>query len=167
MLTQSQKTALVAAIAADPALNTLPMNSDGATAVADAFNLPATPNFFVWKTSVNPFATMKGTGFDWTRVDNLSVGKARIMEWQGLAGTVDPSDIGVRNGINACFSVTVNDAPCRLAIFQGCQQTASRIQKLLITSGAGTTTTDLGVGPAVMGFQGPLSVQDVLNAWGQ
>ena len=138
------------------------MNSDGDFAIAAAYNLTATPNYFVWKPSVVVNDLMLAP-FDWTRVDNLTVGKARIWDWMGQVGIIDPSQANIRAGINACFSVAVGDAPCRQAMFNGSQRLATRVEKLFAT-GTGTATTDLGVGPSVMGFEGPLSYQDVSAA---
>ena len=160
-LTSAQKTAVKAAIIADPTLNAFPNNSDGAFAIADALNTAASPSFFVWVTSVEITEIMQN-GFDWTRVDNLTIGKARIWEWMSIAGTIHPNQANVRAGILAVFT-TAADLATRLAAFQHCQRLASRVEKLLAT-GAGTTTTDQGIGPATMGYEGPISYNDVQEA---
>lgn len=160
-LTTQQKTAIKAAILADPILAAKPNNSDGAFDIAAALNLPATPDFYVWKTSVEVTEIMQN-GFDWTRVDNLTVGKARILEWMSIAGTIHPNQSNVRAGILAVFA-TAGDLATRLAAFQHCQRLASRVEKLLAT-GTGSTTTDQAVGPATMGFEGPISYQDIEDA---
>lgn len=159
MLTSAQLPALKAAIDADPLLSAEPKNSDGEFNIAAAFNLAATPNYFVWKT----WATINellGAGFDWTRVDNLTVGKARIWEFMTALGAINPSQSNVRAGVNACFSVAAADAPCRQAIFNGSQRLALRGEKLYAT-GSGATSNDQGVGPSTMGFEGNISAADV------
>ena len=161
MLTPAQNATIKAAILADPTLNAQPNNSDGAFAIAAALNQNAVPDFFVWRTSVTPIEIMQN-GFDWTRIDNLTVGKARIWEFMMSTGVVNPSLANVRSGINATFTSGA-DAATRQAAFNHCQRLATRAEKLLAT-GLGTTTTDQGVGPAVMGFEGYLSYQDVDTA---
>lgn len=144
-LTTEQKAALAADIALDPAFAELPHNTDGAWAIAAAYNLPATPDFYIWKTSVG-VAEIMANGFDWLRVDNLTVGKARIWEWMAALGTLSPAQANQRAGVLAVFS-TAGDLAMRQAIFSHCQRLATRVQKLFAT-GAGTTVTDQGIGPA-------------------
>lgn len=158
MLTPAQRATLKAAIAADETLNSKPNNSDGNFDIAAALNAPASPDFYVWKTSVSVTDIMQN-GFDWTRVDNLTVGKSRIWEWMTIAEAINPSLPNVRAGILAVFA-TAGDQATRLAAFQHCQRLASRVEKLLAT-GSGTTTTDQAVGPATMGFEGPITYSDV------
>lgn len=161
MLTSAQLLALKAAIAADPVLSAKPNTADGAFDIAAAMNLAAAPDFFVWRTAV-PVDEIMQNGFDWTRVDNLTVGKARIWDWMMRTGTLNPSRANVRAGINATFNVAADQAT-RLAAFTHCQRLATRAEKLFAT-GAGTTTTDLGVGPALMTFEGALGYQEVETA---
>ncbi len=161
MLTTAQLATLKAAILADPLLDAQPNNTDGAFAIAAAFNLDAAPAFFVWRTAV-PVDEIMQNGFDWTRVDNLTVGKARIWDWMMRTGSLNPAQANVRAGVLATFSVAA-DLATRLAVFTHCQRLASRAEQLFAT-GAGTTTTEQGVGPAIMGFEGQLSYQDVDTA---
>lgn len=160
-LTSPQKAIIKAEIEADQVLNAYPNDSDGAFAIAAALNQAATPDFYVWKSSVAVNDIMQN-GFDWTRVDNLTVGKARIWEWMCSVGVLHPNQANVRAGILAVFT-TAGDLATRQAAFNHCQKLATRAEKLLAT-GTGTTTTDQGVGPATMGFEGILSYQDVYEA---
>ena len=161
-LAPAQLPALNAAIKADPVLNAMPNDTDSNIITADEFNKPAVPNFFAWKTSVNCATLTQGGGFDWTRVDNLTVGKARIWEFMTAAIIIDPSKANVRAGINACFSVAADQAT-RLAIFQACQRLATRGERLY-TTGAGTTSNDTGAGPGLFTFEGLITYQDVNSA---
>lgn len=158
MLTPEQKTTLKAHIDASGDLNTFPNNSDGNFAIAALLNLAASPAFYAWKSSVEVTEIMQN-GFDWTRVDNLTVGKARIFEWMMATSMLHPNQANVRAGVLAAFGVSA-DLATRQAIFGHCQRTASRIEKLLAT-GTGTSSTDQGVGPATMGFEGPIDFNDV------
>lgn len=161
MLTPAQQATLKAHVNNSSDLNTFANNSDGNFAIAALLNLAASPAFYVWRTSVEVTEIMQN-GFDWTRVDNLTVGKARIFDWMMQTGTLRPHQSNVRAGVLACFSVAA-DLATRQAIFGHCQRTASRVEKLLAT-GAGTSSTDQGVGPALMGFEGPIDFNDVEQA---
>jgi len=156
-MTPEQQSTLKAAILADPVLAALPMNSDGAYAIADIINQTADPAFIVWKTAVSIDEIMRN-GMDWARVDNLSVGKARIWDWLGRLGTVDASKVNVRAGIDAAWVGTAADLAVRAAIYVHCKRSASVVEKLLAT-GTGSDGS-----PATMGFEGPISYQDVQAA---
>lgn len=162
-LTTQQLQALKADIAADPAFAGIPHNSDGAFSVAAAYNLEASPAYYVWKTSASVDEVMQN-GFDWARVDNLTVGKARIWDWMSKLGGFDPSKTNVRAGIIACWVGTAADLAVRLSVFGHCQRLASRAEKLFAT-GSGTTVLVDGTGPATMSFAGELSYADILSAW--
>ena len=163
-LTTAQLQTLKAAIVADSALNSQPMNSDGAFTIALELNKTATPDFIVWRSSVAVQEIMQN-GFDWTRVDNMVVGKARIWEFMTAVGILNPAQANVRAGINEAFPTAANDA-MRLAIFGHCQRLASRFEELFAT-GAGTTTTNAGLNPATMALEGPLQYPDVEAARSQ
>lgn len=161
MLTDAQKTALAADVAKDPAFAELPRNSDGAYAVAAAYNLPASPEFIVWRTSVSQDEIMQN-GFDWVRVDNLSVGKARIWEWlfNNQSRSMNPSKINVRAGIDETWKGTAADLAVRAAVYAHCTRAATRAEKLFST-GTGTLAS-----PATMTQDGALSYSEVQAALG-
>jgi len=163
MLTPQQLATLASAISADPALSSQPNNSDGAFAIAAAMNANASPDYYVWRTNT-PVSEIMRNGFDWTFVDNLTVGKARVWEWMQLTSILDMSEANVRAGVIATFS-TAGMATMRTQIFGHGQRLARRIEKLFAT-GSGATTNDQGVGPATMGFEGTISYNDVLLARG-
>lgn len=153
-MTPAQLATLKAAILADPALASQPMNSDGAFAIAIELNKLAEPDFIVWKTDVSVDEIMRN-GMDWARVDNLTVGKARIWDWLGRLGTFDASKTNVRAGIDAAWVGTAADLAVRAAIYVHCKRKATRVEKLLAT-GTGSDAS-----PAVMSFEGAISYQDV------
>lgn len=164
MLTTEQKAILAADIAADQAFANLPHNSDGAFAIAAAYQLPASPDFYVWRTDVTQDEIMQN-GFDWTRVDNLSVGPARIWEWMfnNSQRSFNPSKPNVRAGIEAVWKGTAADLAVRAAIYLHCQRKANRLEKLFAT---GTGTAMPGGSPATMTIEGALSYADVHAALG-
>lgn len=130
---------------------------------ADALNATASPDFWVWRTSVTQDEIMQN-GFDWTRVDNLSVGKARIWEWlfNNQNRAFNPAKANVRAAIDATWVGTAADLQQRAAVYAHCRRRATLAEKLL-ASGTGTTEA-----PATMGSvpEGQLSAQDVIDAYG-
>lgn len=160
-MTPQQLQTLKTAIAADPILAAQPANSDGDFAIAAALNQSAVPDFFVWRSSVGVDEIMQN-GFDWTRVDNLTVGKARIWDWMMRTVAVNPARANVRAGVLATFS-TAGDAATRQAVFNHFQRVATRFEKLFAT-GNGTTSSVDGVGPATMALESPVSFETVGQA---
>lgn len=156
-LTPSQQTALKTFIAADSTLSAFPNNSDGAYAIALALNALASPAFIVWKTSVSVDDIMRN-GVDWTRVDNLSVGKARIWDWMTKLGNFNAAKVNIRAGIDATWVGTAADLAVRAVVYTHCKRPATIIEKLFAT-GTGTDAD-----PAVMVFEGAISYQDVDSA---
>ena len=156
MLTTTQLATLKAAILADPVLAAYPNNSDGSYAIADLLKLPAAPEYIVWKNSVSQDEIMQN-GFDWVRVDNLSVGKARIWEWmfKNSSATMNPSKLNVRAGIDEAWKGTAADLAVRAAVYVHCKRPANRLEKIFAT-GAGTDAS-----PSVMAVEGEISYQEV------
>lgn len=174
-LTSEQKTALKADIAANTnviasgqyagtQVNAVPNGPDGHFAIAAWYNAKATPDFFIYRTRV-PMNEIMLNGFDWTRVDNLSVGKSRIWEWMFDSGGqyIDPSKVNVRAGINAVWVGTQADLNVRAAVYLHCYEAATWSQKLF-ASGSGTAPDASGSGPGTTALSGMLSYQDVGDA---
>lgn len=161
MLTTQQLAALKTDILADNAFSGLPHNSDGAFAIAAAYNLEASPAWVVWRSSVTQDEIMQN-GFDWTRVDNLSIGKSRIWEWMfaNAERVFNPAKPNVRAGIDATWVGTAADLAVRAVVYTHCKRNATRAEKLFST-GTGTDAT-----PATMGFEGQLQYADVQAAMG-
>lgn len=130
---------------------------DGAT-IAAFYNFTASPSWTVWKTSVALRDVMKQPAWDWTRVDNLSVGRARIWEWIKDNGMLNASEANVRAGIDAVWVGTQADLNVRAAVYIACKRFATRAEKLFST-GAGSDAS-----PATMAVEGNISGADVLNA---
>jgi hypothetical protein len=156
-LSTEQLATLKAAILADPTLAAFPAGSDGAYAIALALNQPATPDYIVWRTSV-PVDDIMRNGMDWARVDNLSVGKARIWEWMSRLGSFNPSKANIRAGIDAAWVGTAADLAVRATIYTHCKRNATKAEKLFAT-GAGTDAA-----PSTMAVEGNLTWQVVEEA---
>ena len=101
-------------------------------------------------------------GFDWSRVDNLSNGPARIWEWmfQNESRSVDPSKLNVRAGIEAVWKGTAADLAVRAAVYVHCRRAASVFEKLFAT-GTGTAES-----PATMAIEGPVSITNISETLG-
>lgn len=164
--TEEALDALAADIAADPGLATLPHNSDGAWAVAQAYNLPAVPDFWVWRTMLAPkeiyeTTTSDGTTWSWTLYINRS--PAEQNAWRELTATtgyINAALANTRQGIADIFS-GAQGTPQRTHLITLARRRASRTEKLFAT-GQGTTAS-----PATMTFEGPLSPSLVEQAWAE
>lgn len=143
-----QKAIIKAYIQADPVLSLKPMTSSANGEIALALNGLASPDFIVWKPSVTKAEIQTDPGFDWTRVDNLSVGKARIWTEMFYTGSVDPSQANIRAGIAAVWVGTAADLAVRASVLALCTRKATIFEKLLAT-GTGSTGS-----PAIMAPEG-------------
>lgn len=148
-------------VEADPTLSTYPHNSDGAYEIARLLQADASPEFIVWRTSVTKDEIMQN-GFDWVRVDNLSVGKARIWDWlfDNSGNVFNPSKVNVRAGIDECWKGTAADLAVRDAVYAHCKRPANVLEKLFAT-GTGTTAS-----PATMAVEGTIGYNELANAMG-
>jgi len=158
-LSTQQLTALKTAINAVPEWAALPNIADTAYDISAALDVPSNPAVIVWRSSVSQDEIMQN-GFDWTRVDNLTVGKARIWEWvfNNSSRTFNPSKLNVRAGIDSVWVGTAADLAVRAAVYIHCKRTATKAEAIF-ASGSGTD-----VSPSTMGFEGKLSYTDVMLA---
>jgi hypothetical protein len=163
-LTPAQLTTLKAHITASNDLNVLPNNSDGNTEIARLLNLPASPAFWVWKSSVNESEYTRQTSdvpttFSWPAYIARSQGErdawARLFVGDGGA---DPSLASVRQAFADIFSGTGIAATQRTHLTAISRRTATRAEKLFAT-GTGSTAV-----PATMTFEGVITMSDVDSA---
>jgi hypothetical protein len=157
MLTDEQKVTLKAYIQGVPELNTLYVDGN-LTGLADSLNATTSPAYTLWRTSVTQDEIMQN-GFDWTRVDNLSVGKARIWEWMfdNQEVIINPSKANVRAGIDAVWVGTAADLAVRAAVYVHCKRLASVFEKVFAT-GVGSDAN-----PALLTVEGPLSWNELIG----
>ena len=155
--TPAQKAVILANIQSIPAVNQMYVDGD-LPWVANYYNTVAAPEYIVWKTYVTRDEVMLN-GFDWTRVDNLSIGKARIWDWMFTTGAINPSKSNIREGIDQTWAGTQADLAVRAAVYVHCKRPATRIEQLL-ASGSGTTLS-----PSTMpeNGEGPAAWQDFQN----
>ena len=124
--------------------------------VAEWYNQVGANAPIVWKTSLQ-LEEITSNGFDWVRVDNLSVGKARIWEWMfgNEQKSINPSKPNIRAGIAEVWKGTAADLAVQATVLNHCKRGTSRIEALFAV-GTGTA-----VAPATMGFEGLLTEMDI------
>jgi hypothetical protein len=151
-LTTQQLAAIKAAILADPALASLPNDTDGAFTIAAALNLPASPSFTVWKTAV-PLADVVAN-VDGVELVGLTAIKLAAYQSLLLAGSVNPSAARTRAGFDQVFSAAggATTRPLLLALWK---RLANRAEK------ACATGTGSDASPASLSFEGAISYSDV------
>lgn len=149
-MTPEQLSTLRTAVLTDPtaaAFFQAPGNAAGLQA-----HLNSKSTFVAWRTSVSQDEIMQN-GFDWTRVDNLSVGPARVWEWMfaNESKSINPSKANVRAGIEAVWKGTAADLAVRAAVYAHCKVLATVAEKML-ASGVGSDAN-----PGMRTFEGEVS----------
>lgn len=188
-LSPAQLTTLRADIIADPVLNAKSLSDDGANDIMLAYNAPAAPAFNVFRTNV-PIVDIrdKVTWQNFTPADAPDatvIWTNRALECQGkqfnlqlLFGTgltFDASKINLRAGLNdATTNIPAGAGGAAVSggwnnILPILRRLATRAEHLFAgqTSGVGVTGTDpLGAttNPALMGFEGAVTLDDVKAA---
>ena len=152
MLTSAQLSILKADILADPALASQPNTSDGAFAIAAAYNLLVAPAFLVWRTNI-PTMTAK-SAMVWTEFIARSAGERDAWQFMLSNGIINAADPNVRQGIQDIFSGP-SGAGSRANLIAIAKRNATRAEKLF-ASGTGSDAS-----PGTMTFEGTLSYQDV------
>ncbi|WP_300335605.1 hypothetical protein [Accumulibacter sp.] len=145
-LTPAQTAALKSAIIADA--NLAPQKATRDTqAIADYLNTASA--FVVWKTTVSVDEVMR-SGMDWTQVDNLSAGKARIWDWMSRLGSFDCSKPTIRAGIDATWVGTSAALAVRALVYTQCKRPSTWFEKVFAT-GTGTDAT-----PGLLVIEAPI-----------
>lgn len=162
-LTDPQKAAIKADILASPDLNSQPNTPDGADAIAKLYNLPAAPDFWVWRTNVTRSdlyhtTSPDGTTWDWAVYKNQSQGEQGAWVQMFMGDQANFALPSLRAGIAVIFGNTAPQTAQRNHCLSVGRRKATRIEKLLA---AGTGST---VSPATMSFEGAITFQDVQDA---
>lgn len=147
-MTPEQIASLKALVLADPTAAALAAIPDD-QGLADWLNTPTAS--IVWKTAVQIDDIMRN-GIAWDRVDNLTVGKARIWDWMTRLGSIDPSKANIRAGIDATWIGTAADLNVRAAVYTHCKRVATRAEKAL----ANLTGTGTDALPGLLTFEGQI-----------
>jgi hypothetical protein len=183
--TTAQAALIQADVAADPVLSLLPHNTDGAYAVAEAYNLLASPAFKVWNTQsptrdiADAIDSSKYTPVD-AAAEN-SIGTQRLLMIQTklmilqnyliFRETIDASKANIRKSLqdaviqlpSGVAGVNVSAGGVQGAnVLNACIRNSTRLEKLLTTGPqtTGTVTAD------VMGFIGSTSYPEIQAALG-
>jgi hypothetical protein len=163
-LTEQQITTLANYINTDPAFAALPKNRDGAFEIVPVLDQLASPDFYVWRTSVTLDEIMQN-GFDWVLVDNLAAGRARIWEWlfKNEGTIINPSKSNVRDGIGECWKGTAAMDAQRNVVLGHCKRKATRLEKLFAV---GTGSLEVPATMAIEGSISPRYLSEVVMGWG-
>lgn len=155
-MTPAQLATLKAAILADPALSSQPVTYDGAYAIAEALNLPASPEFTVWKSSVPK--NQVGKTFVASALAAITSGNndklANFAAWNEI---VEPYRADQRAFFDDVFSVAAG-ASTRAALLALWKRLANRYEKLYAT-GTGSDAS-----PATLVLEGSCDYSDVYAA---
>lgn len=162
-LTPAQLTILKTSIQADgtfgPIFNSASFNSDQAVDIANAYNLNASPAFTVWRTAVTIEAT--GQAFNGAELAGMTTGNQTRLQTiaQYLANGYNAGLADVRQMFNDIWS-GAGGTNTRANLLLLWKRLATRAEKLYAV-GTGSDAS-----PAVLGFEGAISYQDVINAKG-
>ncbi len=138
--------------------------------IANAYNLNATPDYWVWKTSLRAkdiyeTTTADATTWSWTTYINRSQGERD--GWQELfavTGMTNPSLANVRQGVADIFS-GAGGATQRTHLLTIARRLARRAEKLFaIATVGGVGTRGSTANPDTMTFEGLVTFRDVANA---
>ena len=157
-LTTAQLTTIKAHILASPDMSVQPMSSDGAFEIARLFNLQASPAFTVWRSNVS--ANEIGNAWVGTDIDGMSslnMQRLQLLLASSPQGVFDMSRADRRAGFENPFGTNVNNAS-RVAMRAIWKRLVSRAEKLFATG------TGSDADPAVAGWEGSISYQDVQQA---
>lgn len=134
-----------------------------AQAIAAVYNLLASPDYWVWRTSLSikeVYETTSGDSTTWSTTAYIARSAAERDAWRdvfAIPGVFNPSLANARAGLADIFSGAPGAAQRTHLLALG-RRTARRIEQLLAT-GAGTTAS-----PSVMGFEGVLGYREVSHA---
>lgn len=150
------------------AVSAIPNDSgDGNLAVASWYNLNASPDFWVWKTSVTKGeyvngTSVDGTTFSWTGAGFITRSQGERDAWREMfngTNTVNPSLPQVRQAFTDIFSGGTAPAPANRTHMSTMSRRLAKSGEKLFATGTGSTAS-----PAAMGYEGSISLQDVNTA---
>lgn len=156
MLTNAQKATLKAAILAETDATLVQYRVNGQTTmIAEWYNRPAEPAHYVWRstfTSAEAREAIAG-GDGLGQLDNLTAGKRDALLWL-FEGVTQPSNEAQRTAI---LGLCGTQNTLKTSITAAQKRATSRVEKLFAT-GIGSE-----VSPATLGWEGPLSADDVAS----
>ena len=183
-LTPAQNALIKADILAQPDLQNLPNNADGAYEIARLYNLPAAPAFQVWATNAKvndisnaiqwgkytPVDVPDGTALYTNRLLAIQTKQINLQSLLQGRTTVDASKANIREGLrDAVISLPAGAGGGAVAaggasgvdVLTACLRNATRLEKLL---SAGPAPTLGGITADIMGFEGTVTYQAIETA---
>jgi hypothetical protein len=135
-------------------------------AIADAYNLNASPAFWVWKTSLSEKAIYEetsptGSVWNWTTYIGQSVQERDAWARMFNPGVINPSLPQVRDAYNRIFGGTGASQTQRDHLTAMSRRLAQRDEALFANTGGGAGTT---AAPATLTYEGRLTARDVGHA---
>ena len=156
MLTTAQSITLKAAILSETDTNFVANRVAGATgAMANFYNVVATPDYFVWRSYVPESEFLDNYVF--TEMDNLTQPKQYQLDLIMKRGGCNPSRLNVRAGLAEVFKVA-GLSVTKAAILLIIKRKVTRGEKLYAI-GAGTSGT-----PSDLVFEGNVRNEDIVQA---
>lgn len=188
-LSPAQLPALKAAILADPVLSQLDHSADSHNAIADAFNLPASPDYHVWRTNVpvesilDQITWANYTPSDAPDITVLFQNRAMLCQTKQMnlqlmfvgRSSFDASRPNLRSGLNDATTNLPSGANGASRsggwanILPVLKRLASRAEKLYSSPGSGTGNNGAdargaSTNPDMLVFEGQISLSDVDSA---
>lgn len=150
-LTNAQQAQLRTAACADVSTGRPAMLAGDAAGLRIWLNGAASPTFVVWRTAVSR-DDVTGDGFDWTQVDNLTTGQARIWEllFQTETGRINFASAGKRAAISETWKGTAAKVAVGVYVLSQAQRPATVAEKVLAT-GTGSSGS-----PGTMTWEGSI-----------
>lgn len=163
-LTPAQQATVKANILASTDLNSQPTGNEGSFQIAALYELPASPDYWVFKTSLGLHELTELTGPDgtvwaWTATGFIGRSPGELACFDKLFNTqlkCNPSFANVRQAFLDIFSGSGNAAANRTHIAGMSRRKANRLEKLLVTTGNGASAT-----PSTLGFEGTVSFAEI------
>jgi hypothetical protein len=123
--------------------------------IAESYNVQATPDFTVWKTSLSAAEMHKA--YVWTEMDTLAQSKYNQLTLMLSQGSVNPSVANVRQGFNDIFTG---------GALVGTRTALIALAKRLVTVGEKLFATGTGSDavPGELTFEGRVTPQDIYEA---
>lgn len=157
-LTTGQVATLRTSILADPALTPkcVPFG-DGPYDIAEAYNLPASPAYTIWRASYTPDLKAAAIDNGITQLDALTASKREVLLWWANR----THDARLASTQAAMIDMTGSQNTLKAALQDGGKRAASRAERLFAT-GIGSAAS-----PGSSTIDGALAVSDVQRACNQ
>jgi hypothetical protein len=175
-LTPAQLATLKADIVANSGLPTSGANRND-QAIADLYNLPASPDYYVWKSKVSRSEmlysrgdggtafSVSGTGYVTRTIQELMLFESLFDKTTGMA---NPMNEQTRASFGVSMSGGTTPAPANRTHMQAvARRKVSRVERLFVDATTQACTGGIAAepnGPCLMTFEGPISQSQIAAA---